>query len=715
MPNESRHPGEGAAAGNVTSGTDVPSHIRVDNQEIHAWMALQSPYCHAWMKKPDGPNDGRYFGSDVEGAVEYIVRQNEAGFNAYFTFNIPTGDCGVKPSKAQIVALRGLHVDIDAPKNGEPFDKDAVLAAVRADRPTYVVDSGGGVHAYWLFDQPIEATPDAVAAVEALNRALIAKFNGDHAAANVDRVMRVPGTANWPDAKKRAAGRRASLAKVISADTAGARPSLAQLQAYYAPAIPTAPQSAPQTPAPPSVGDAEVVGRLCRDFALAALYSGDLTAYDGDESRADLALVNAILPRTGYDADQTERIWLNSPLGQRPKVQQRADYRRRTIEEAFNGNGASNRSTPAWPNLLQISADEWQFANATPRVVIEYLIYHDVGTLIAAGGTGKTTFILWLAIHVILGVDFAGRKIAAPGRVVLLTAEDSREMLVARLRSIYFEMFPHGTVPDAERDAKLAAIRDGMVIIDVSDNVQRLTCVERDVVRVDHAAVDALTALIQPLSPSLVVIDPAVSFGVGESRVNDAEQGLIEAARRIRRQNNCAVFYVHHTGKANSRDKAEDQYAGRGGSAFADGSRMVFVLNRLDPKDWQKDTGGALQPGETGLKMTVAKLSYARPQAPIYLVRKGYRFEYVEPVVETDEDRNSEDDEAVFAFLSNGLVKGETFSRHKLESAKLNLSRARLRAAIERLIEAGRVSQREEAGRGLALIPTVAVANGEGA
>ena len=715
MSNESRHPGEGAAAGNVTSGADVPSHIRTDNQEIRAWMALQSPYIHAWMKKPDGPNDGRYFGSDVEGAVEYIVRQNEAGFNAYFTFNIPTGDCGVKPSKAQIVALRGLHVDIDAPKNGEPFDKGAVLAAVRADRPTFVVDSGGGVHAYWLFDQPIAATPDTVATVEALNRALIAKFNGDPAASNVDRVMRVPGTGNWPDAKKRAAGRRPSLAKVMFADTAGARPSLAQLQGYFAPATPTAPESAPQTPAPPPVGDAEVVGRLCRDFALAALYSGDLTAYDGDESRADLALVNAILPRTGYDADQTERIWLNSPLGQRPKVQQRADYRRRTIGEAFNGNGPSNRSTPAWPNLLQIGVDEWQFANATPRVVIEYLVYHDVGTLIAAGGTGKTTFILWLAIHVILGMDFAGRKVTAPGRVVLLTAEDSREMLVARLRSIYFEMFPQGTMPDAERDATLAAIRDGMVIIDVSDNVQRLTCVERDVVRVDHAAVDALTALIQPLAPSLVVIDPAVSFGVGESRVNDAEQGLIEAARRIRRQNNCAVFYVHHTGKANSRDKAEDQYAGRGGSAFADGSRMVFVLNRLDPSGWTKDTGGTLQPGETGLKMTVAKLSYARPQAPIYLIRKGYRFEHVEPAVETDEDRNRDDDEAVLAFLSKGLLKGETFSRNKLESAGLNLSRARVRAAVERLIEAGRVSQHEEAGRGLALIPTLAAFNGEGA
>jgi RecA-family ATPase len=41
---------------------------------------------------------------------------------------------------------------------------------------------------------------------------------------------------------------------------------------------------------------------------------------------------------------------------------------------------------------------------------------------------------------------------------------------------------------------------------------------------------------------------------------------------------NCCVRYIHHSGKQNGRDKATDQYAGRGGSAFADGCRMVHVL-----------------------------------------------------------------------------------------------------------------------------------------
>ena len=46
------------------------------------------------------------------------------------------------------------------------------------------------------------------------NRKVAARFGADHCH-NIDRVMRVPGTLNYPNAKKRAAGRTVSLAKVI--------------------------------------------------------------------------------------------------------------------------------------------------------------------------------------------------------------------------------------------------------------------------------------------------------------------------------------------------------------------------------------------------------------------------------------------------------------------------------------------------------------------
>lgn len=54
-----------------------------------------------------------------------------------------------------------------------------------------------------------------------------------------------------------------------------------------------------------------------------------------DESRADMRLVCRLVWWTGRDAARTERLWLASGLGRRDKVQQRADYRLRTIEAAL--------------------------------------------------------------------------------------------------------------------------------------------------------------------------------------------------------------------------------------------------------------------------------------------------------------------------------------------------------------------------------------------
>ncbi|TAN83852.1 MAG: hypothetical protein EPN14_02715 [Gallionella sp.] len=68
----------------------------------------------------------------------------------------------------------------------------------------------------------------------------------------------------------------------------------------------------------------------------------------------------------------------------------------------------------------------------------------------------------------------------------------------------------------------------------------KLTEVRGDVVRPSEGIEQIINAC-QTIRPVLIIIDPAVSFGVGESRVNDAEQGLVEAARRLRRALNCCI------------------------------------------------------------------------------------------------------------------------------------------------------------------------------
>ncbi len=217
----------------------------------------------------------------------------------------------------------------------------------------------------------------------------------------------------------------------------------------------------------------------------------------------------------------------------------------------------------------------------------------------------------------------------------------------------------------------------------------------RDVVRVT-STVDAIIEAAKELAPVWLVIDPAVSFGVGESRVNDAEQGLIEAARRMRNGlPGCCVEYVHHTGKTNGRDKTIDQYSGRGGSAFADGSRMVMVLQTMDAKEWLKEVGEVQEPGCSGLVLARAKLSYSPPQPPIYLRRRGYVFEVVAANSGPVADERQEEADKVWAFLVDELACGRRYSKNGVEVVYKNLPVRALRGALAFLEADGRLEERE--------------------
>lgn len=79
--------------------------------------------------------------------------------------------------------------------------------------PSAIIFSGGGYQGFWRLDEPVVADGN-IDELEAYNIGLEQRLGGDHCH-NIDRIMRVPGTMNIPDAKKRAAGRIEALAEVV--------------------------------------------------------------------------------------------------------------------------------------------------------------------------------------------------------------------------------------------------------------------------------------------------------------------------------------------------------------------------------------------------------------------------------------------------------------------------------------------------------------------
>ena len=355
--------------------------------------------------------------------------------------------------------------------------------------------------------------------------------------------------------------------------------------------------------------------------------------------------------------------------------------------------GEEERPQGKWQLPGAIGPGEWEDARLSPDTIIENLIYADVGLLIAPGGSGKTTLQLYLAIHLVLGRPLWGLDIQKPGPVLLITAEDTRGMLIARTREIAKAM--------GVSQEDLEVVRRDFLISDVSSHPTKLTRIEKDTV-VASKVVDDIIEACESNPPVLTILDPAISFGVGEARVNDAEQGLIEVARQFRNRLNCAVQYVHHSGKGNARERTLDQYSGRGGSAFSDGARMVSVMttyhgsNALDVETWHRETGYTLTTDESGVIMARPKLSYCPPQSPIYLVRRGYLFERIEPVTETPMEIAGNQADQVFVLITREVEEGRFPTGRSLAplASSMGLSRTELREAIGYLEDTGRVELR---------------------
>lgn len=348
---------------------------------------------------------------------------------------------------------------------------------------------------------------------------------------------------------------------------------------------------------------------------------------------------------------------------------------------------------PAFPTPEPISPDEWGNARSTPDCIVENYLYADVAVFIAAGGMGKTTLKLYEAIHIALGLPLYGLTIHKPGAVLIITAEDSREMLVARLREIAKAM--------GLTDAQIATVMQRVRISDVSGNGFKVTEVRGDVVK-PSAGIDLIIEACQTFKPVLIVIDPAVSFGVGESRVNDAEQGLIEAARKLRKALTCCIQYIHHSGKQNARERTVDQYSGRGGSAFADGARMVHVLQSMTADEWRNETGTELLAGETGLRLARPKISYCPPVSDILIRRTGYRFDHVERITTSNQAKLDMAANQVCQLLTYELSQGRYHSKNTLESLNTGLKRGEVRGALDWLLASQRIESRDvpNAGKG---------------
>lgn len=151
----------------------------------------------------------------------WIEQQNAAERNVYFHVNTVSPPKYGKAEKTDVVRMEWLHVDVD-PRKGKDIkaEQQRILAELQKNDllpPASVITfSGGGYQAFWRLAEPIELNGHLpnVEDAESYNVQIAALLGGDNCY-NADRIMRLPGTINHPNAKKRENGQVPVMAQVI--------------------------------------------------------------------------------------------------------------------------------------------------------------------------------------------------------------------------------------------------------------------------------------------------------------------------------------------------------------------------------------------------------------------------------------------------------------------------------------------------------------------
>lgn len=199
------------------------AEVETDNDAALAFLrrwAPSGPWVLTSIRTDRKAINTRTLWPSDEAAVVSWLEEFNGKRNIYFHVNPPIKDISKKAEREDIKSLDWLHVDID-PRAGEDIEEERKralgLLTTRLPEgvpaPTCIVFSGGGYQGFWRLAEPIPINGDLEIAedLKRYNMQLEVLFGADNCH-NIDRIMRLPGTINLPDARKLKKGRVPTLA-----------------------------------------------------------------------------------------------------------------------------------------------------------------------------------------------------------------------------------------------------------------------------------------------------------------------------------------------------------------------------------------------------------------------------------------------------------------------------------------------------------------------
>ena len=505
----------------ITSGwNDLPEPAAL---ELRCLFPDRSPDIQRFEPTPDG----------FRALADHAAVMNSHGLNAYVVIN------PVRPSAPlrRHGKLSGAcDEDIIAAfyfwADGDDEEAANSIRNFAGPRWTMAVTTGRvpspRPHIYWRCDEAV-LNLDAWTGIQ---KAIAARLSTDRTVVNPSRIMRLPGTVNWPTEKKAEKGRVPELATLrteydddrdpVTFDQMlrafGPGPSLSQqAQSSAGLSIDTGPQA------------------MDREAARIKALSGDQWNIEvfrlvGSYVRRGLAdheihQLTDPLTLSGYTVEQTRRE-VQSMIDRTRASSKFADVKPYATLSIDTGPEAS------FDAPVRVGSLEW-FDDIEPSLVDAYLVKGllssgAMSVIYGPSNSGKTFFALDLAYHIAIGAPWRGRRVVQAS-VLYLAAEGGTGVL-NRISALKRR---HGVC-----DVPMAVKRAGMDLLHDQADLQHI------------AELSAQVKARNPQAPLLIVIDTLSRIMAGGDENSAADMtALIRNVDGIRELTGAHIVLVHHTGK----------------------------------------------------------------------------------------------------------------------------------------------------------------------
>jgi hypothetical protein len=573
---------------------------------------------------PDGPVTSATF-TDHQNAWRWIAK-HVGHANLHYCANpssSPSGGGG-RVRKLDVEAIEFLHGDFDLDKLPADHKLSKLNLSARKNKlnkelraaiePSFIIDTGGGLQAVWHLNQPLEPTAENIAWAEGANRWLAMQFaGGEPQCANVDHLLRLPGTINFPNEQKRKRGR-----KIVKS-----RLQLQTLQkhdrsVFHSIAKPVSEKIDIEFGPPEEVTD---LGALAHQYQLSAkLLDTIVHGHDPDHphrhpSRSEwvFSVVNQLLHRR-VPPEAILGVLLNSEWaisasvleqGDKPGGRTAEQYAARQVRNAMEKQAGEQREAlklfdenPIDPGHLKgdeaagapsrdrpTKAEKKRLFRFTlwsgkdpksipPREFLykpNYIRRFTTGTL-AHGAVGKSIMLMTEAVAMTSGLPLLGTAPRGLFRVVYWNGEDPHDELDRRFEAIR----KHYQVPANATGDRLFVDSGRTLPI----NVVTLDPKTRMAVPQD---VDAIVEALRADYIDVLIIDPSVASHSVPENQNEMAEKVAQAWNDVAERANVAVHLSHHAVKARNREVEAMDF--RGGGASLAKLRHLRVLNRMTEKE----------------------------------------------------------------------------------------------------------------------------------